>query len=393
MEPLSFAGLFGAGLLTFASPCVLPLIPLYLSFLSGASVADLRAGRTGRGLLAVGVAFSMGLTAVFVLLGVAAAAVGAQLEAHRSVWIPLAGVALVLFGLKLMGLLKLPFLDREVRPALSIVRKGSGVLGAFGLGAAFALGWTPCVGPVLGAALSFSATAGASPLESALYLSVFALGLTTPLMLVAGFSSVALRWMDRLKPHLGKLEKLSGAAVAAVGVLLLTGVLLGTPTDDVSAEPSTTVATAPATAQTAAGTDPAAAEEPAVCEVTADGTGSSCGLPAGPAVSVEDPVTPWIPDGAHVLAFESDHCPVCTRMKDVVASAERRCSEAGAPIQRVNVATSSGLSQARSRGVVGVPTYVFVDRDGNEVSRLIGEHSEARLLESIEAASGKTCGS
>lgn len=386
MEPLSFAGLFAAGLLTFASPCVLPLIPLYLSFLSGASVADLRAGRTDKGLLAVGLSFSLGLTAVFVLLGVAAGALGAQLEAHRSVWIPVAGVALVLFGLKLMGLLKIPFLDREVRPALNVVKKGSGVLGAFGLGAAFALGWTPCVGPVLGAALSFSATAGASIAESALYLTVFAAGLTTPLILVAAFSSVALRWMDRLKPHLGKLEKVSGLAVAAVGVLLLTGVLLGTATVEEEPAPVAAAAPSPATPVTVD------SEEPVACEVTADGTGSSCGLPAGVAVSVDDPVTPWVPDGAVVLAFESDHCPVCARMKDVVANAERRCSETGAPIQRVNVATSSGLSQARSRGVVGVPTYVFLDRDGNEVSRLIGEHPEARLLESIEAAAGKSCG-
>lgn len=389
MEPLSFAGLFAAGILTFASPCVLPLVPLYLSFLSGASVADLRAGRNGRGLIGIGIAFSLGLSAVFVALGVAAGAMGASLEAHRDKWIPFAGVALVLFGLKLLGVLKIPFLDREVRPAMTAVRRGTGLLSAFGLGAAFALGWTPCVGPVLGAALSFAATSSADPLTSALYLAVFAAGLSFPLVLVAAFSSAAFRWMDRIKPHLGKLEKVTGVAVATVGVLMVTGLLLGAPTleDSVSADVST-VSSQPVAA-TAVSADPEAAEEPLACGVSTE----ACDLPAGAedAVATDAPVTPWIPAGAHVLAFESNHCPVCERMKPVVASAELRCSDTGAPFHRVDVGTSAGLSHARSRGVIGVPTYVFLDQGGNEVARLIGEQSIDRVRESVEAASGKPC--
>lgn len=385
MEPLSFAGLFVAGALTFASPCVLPLVPLYLSFLSGASISELKAGKGGGRLLAVGMAFSLGLSVVFVTLGMAAGALGAQLEAHRTVWVPVAGAALILFGLKLLGLLRLPFLDREVRPVLSVVKRGSGVVGAFGLGAAFALGWTPCVGPVLGAALSFSASASADPLRSALYLAVFSAGLCAPLVAVAAFGSVTLKGLDRLKPYLSRLEKVSGAAVTAVGVLLLTGVLLGAPPAASQAPDSVVAGVA-----VGAAPDPQAGEE-TVCEVTAEGKGSSCGLPAGPAVSVDTPVTPWLADGAFVLAFESDHCPVCARMKEVIASTERGCPQG--PIQRVDVGTSEGLSQARARGVVGVPTYVFLDRDGKEVSRLIGEQPEPSVRAGIEAATGKPCGS
>lgn len=390
MEPLSFAGLFAAGLLTFASPCVLPLIPLYLSFLSGASVADLRAGRNGRGLVGIGIAFSLGLSSVFVALGVAAGAMGASLEAHRDKWIPLAGVALVLFGLKLMGLLKIPFLDRDVRPALSKVRQGTGLLSAFGLGAAFALGWTPCVGPVLGAALSFAATSSADPLSSALYLAVFAAGLSFPLVLVAAFSAGAFRWMDKIKPHLGKLEKLTGAAVATVGVLMITGLLLGTTVVDDSAVAASEVSAAATVAAVDPAPAPADGEAVEACGVSTE----ACALPevaSDPVSTAVAPVTPWVHEGAQVLAFESGHCPVCERMKPVVASAEKGCSDTGAPFRRVDVGTSSGLSHARSRGVFGVPTYVFLDRGGKEVSRLIGEQSVERVRESVEAAAGKPC--
>ena len=149
----SLPALFLAGLLTFLSPCVLPLVPVYLAMLAGASAVALQEGGNRGRLLLATLAFSLGLATVFVVLGLAASAVGRTLSGHRLLVVQLAGLAVFLAGLKLMGLVHVPWLDREARPWLASVRKGSGLLWPLLLGGAFALGWSPCVGPVLGSVL------------------------------------------------------------------------------------------------------------------------------------------------------------------------------------------------------------------------------------------------
>src|SRR5664279_3960060 len=130
--------LFVAGLLTFLSPCVLPLVPIYLATLAGTSATALRAGSRGKGLFLSTLAFALGLSVVFVSLGLAASAVGRTLSGHRALVLQLSGLAIFLAGLKLMGVLRVPGLDRDVRPWLSSIRRSSGLLWPFLFGAAFA---------------------------------------------------------------------------------------------------------------------------------------------------------------------------------------------------------------------------------------------------------------
>jgi cytochrome c-type biogenesis protein len=186
-EAMSFdlPALFAAGLLTFLSPCVLPLVPLYLGFLAGASVAEVRRGSRARRLVVTAIAFSLGLGAVFVALGLAATAAGRYLGEHREALLRVSGVAIALFGVHQMGLLRLPFIQGERRPFLARLGGGGSLASAFAFGAAFALGWTPCVGPVLGTALTYAASASASPARGALLLATYAAGLATPLIAVA----------------------------------------------------------------------------------------------------------------------------------------------------------------------------------------------------------------
>jgi cytochrome c biogenesis protein CcdA len=218
----TFPALFFAGALTFLSPCVLPLVPIYLAMLAGTSAVALREGSRGKGLVASTIAFSLGLAAVFVMLGLAASAVGRTLSGHRVLVFQLAGLAIFLAGLKLMGFLRVPWLDREARPWLASIRRGGGLAWPFLFGAAFALGWSPCVGPVLGSVLAFAGTAG-SPTKAALYLGTYALGLTLPLVAVSLVAPLALRLLDRAKRHLRVFELASGTLLVAMGLLMITG--------------------------------------------------------------------------------------------------------------------------------------------------------------------------
>ncbi|MGH7912327.1 MAG: cytochrome c biogenesis CcdA family protein [Candidatus Dormibacteraceae bacterium] len=201
-----------AGVLSFSSPCILPLIPGYLGYMSG--VASTR-GRT----LGAAVLFVLGFTLVFTALGAAASSVGSVLNLHRVLLEQIAGVLVVLLGLFLIGIVRLPVLMREGRPLLGWAKPGPG--GAFLLGIGFAFGWTPCIGPVLGAILILAS--GQSTVASGtLLLLVYSLGLGVPFLLTAvlldRFRGVR-RWLGR---HGRVIDVAGGALLIAMGVLMFT---------------------------------------------------------------------------------------------------------------------------------------------------------------------------
>ncbi|MBN2575410.1 MAG: sulfite exporter TauE/SafE family protein [Deltaproteobacteria bacterium] len=366
----SIPSLFLAGLLTFLSPCVLPLVPIYLAMLAGTSAAAVREGE-GRGRLVAGtIAFALGLALVFVTLGLAASAVGRALSGHRVLLLQLAGVAVFLAGLKLTGLVQVPWLDREARPYLASVRKGGGLLWPFLLGAAFALGWSPCIGPVLGSVLVFAGSTGSAPM-AAFYLGIYALGLTLPLVAVSLASPIALRLLDRAKRHLRRFEIASGALLAALGLLFVTGhvSVLMTP-----------LATAPS------------ASVPAV--VPAAAAPATCSANASPADDAPAPLSSIGSENERspaLLKFVAADCSICQRMAPVVAAAERACSRHGVRVEEIDVATAAGRARAAKHGVLGVPTFLFVERDGAEVARLVGEQPREVLVQSLEVLAGHEC--
>jgi cytochrome c-type biogenesis protein len=210
-----------AGLLSFLSPCVLPIVPPYLAYMGGVSVGELAEAREARrrALLAAA-CFVLGLSTVFLLLGAAASAAGRALLQYQGWFVTLAGVMIMLFGAHFLGVLRLPFLAREAR--IDAGDQGGSALGAYVLGLAFAFGWTPCLGPILGTILGLAATE-ADVVRGMALLATYALGLGIPFLLVAAFFPHLGSLMIAMRRNLGWIERASGLLLWTVGLLMLTG--------------------------------------------------------------------------------------------------------------------------------------------------------------------------
>ncbi len=210
-----------AGLLSFLSPCVLPIVPPYLAYMSGVTMNE-AAGtvKARRTVLLTALFFVLGLSTVFLFLGFTASAFGAFFLQNQQLFAQIAGVVVIVFGLHFLNVFRIPILDREAR--LDAGDKGGSALGAYVLGLAFAFGWTPCIGPQLGAILSLAAQE-ASVARGTVLLGVYAAGLGIPFLLVAVFLQRSMKMMGWLKRHMGVIEKTMGALLLVVGVMLLTG--------------------------------------------------------------------------------------------------------------------------------------------------------------------------
>lgn len=216
-------GTFGAGLLSFVSPCVLPLVPPYLAFIAGASLDELSGAgyeAARRRVFLAALAFVAGFSSVFVAMGATASVFGQLVRSHLDVLAPAAGVIVIVMGLHFLGLFRIPLLYREARVAVE--RRPAGPLGAYLIGLAFGFGWTPCIGPVLAAVLSVAAardTVG----QGAGLLAVYAAGLGVPFLAAAAFSQPFMKTMARFRTHMGTVEKITGVLLIATGIAFLTG--------------------------------------------------------------------------------------------------------------------------------------------------------------------------
>ena len=225
-ESLGLVVAFTAGLLSFLSPCVLPLVPSYATFITGMTVdqladADRASARTRRVVVLHGLLFVAGFTTVFLLLGASATFLGALFRyVSRGVEVG-GGILLVAFGLALLGVLRVPGLGREWRYHFGSERP-MGLAGTFLIGITFGAGWTPCIGPVLGGILTLAATR-TSLAEGMGLLAVYSAGLAIPFLLSTVLLGQFLGAFRRIRPFLPWIERLSGAMLVGVGILLLTG--------------------------------------------------------------------------------------------------------------------------------------------------------------------------
>ena len=208
-----------AGALSFVSPCVLPVVPPYLAYISGISFPELMEGRARGNVVQSAAMFVIGLSTVFILLGLAASALGSLFLQHQVLLGRVAGGVIVVFGLHFVGIIRIPILDNEARFNVS---GGGGMVGAYVLGLAFAFGWAPCIGPQLGAILSL-ASQEESVVRGAFLLAFYAAGLGIPFMLAAVFIGRSIRIMNSLKPHMKLIERSIGGLLLAVGLLLVFG--------------------------------------------------------------------------------------------------------------------------------------------------------------------------
>jgi cytochrome c-type biogenesis protein len=217
---------FAAGFLSFISPCVLPLIPGYISFVSGISVDEMRgdtAPATSRlQVFLTSLAFVIGFSIVFVALGASATAIGKFMFAKLPLLSKIAGVILIIFGLHTMGVFRLAFLETEKR--VHAQRKPAGPLGAMLVGVAFAFGWTPCIGPILGGILAIAGSKYTVS-EGITLLAVYSLGLGIPFLLTSLAINQFFTAAKRIRKHYHTIEVASGALLIAIGVLIVTGQL------------------------------------------------------------------------------------------------------------------------------------------------------------------------
>jgi len=211
---------FTAGVLSFLSPCVLPLVPSYLTFVTGMSLEDLQTGVNRRATFMHALLFVVGFSAIFVLLGASASFLG-QFFRQYEVWIArIGGVIIILLGLHLTGILRIAPLMRERRVHLN--DKPAGYLGTLGVGMALGAGWTPCIGPILGAILTYGFTQKTMWAGVGL-LSVYSLGLAVPFLVSALALDAFLQAFQRFRRWIPVVEKGSGALLVALGLLLVTG--------------------------------------------------------------------------------------------------------------------------------------------------------------------------
>ncbi len=211
---------FTAGVFSFLSPCVLPLVPSYLTFVTGMSLEDLQEGVDRKTTFTHSLLFVVGFSSIFILLGASASFLGQFLRAYE-IWIArIGGVIIVLLGMHLAGVFKITPLLREKR--LHLNDKPAGYLGTLGVGVAFGAGWTPCIGPALGAILTYGMTQDTMWAGVGL-LTVYSLGLAVPFLL----ASLALDWFlqtfQRFRTWIPIVEKASGVLLIILGILLLTG--------------------------------------------------------------------------------------------------------------------------------------------------------------------------
>jgi cytochrome c-type biogenesis protein len=219
---LSAAG--AAGLLSFLSPCVLPLVPPYLTFIAGTTIEDVaheRVSQARRDVFLAAILFVLGFSSVFVALGATASFFGQMLRAHIAALSLIAGLAIILMGLHFLGVFRLTFLYREKRVE---VAKPLGLWGAYVMGLAFAFGWTPCIGPILAAILAIAASEETAWRGAGL-LAVYSLGLGVPFLLAAIALEPFIGFLKKFRTHFGAVERVVGALLIATGIGFLTGAM------------------------------------------------------------------------------------------------------------------------------------------------------------------------
>lgn len=224
MFEMTYLGALMAGLLSFFTPCILPMVPFYLSYMAGLSMSELRSDNAiapgaQKRLVLQAIFFALGVTTIFMLLGMGATAIGQAFGQWKQPLSYVAAAVLFVFGLHFLGVIRIPFLYREARVESTL--KPTTVLGAYVMGLAFGFGWTPCVGPALAAILMIASGMG-DIWRGALLLAVYGIGMTAPFVIAALFAKPFLGWVQRHRSAVAYVEKAMGAMLILFAILIVT---------------------------------------------------------------------------------------------------------------------------------------------------------------------------
>ncbi len=208
-----------AGVISFLSPCVLPIVPPYLAFMAGSSMEEIEQGKSKK-VIVTSLFFVLGLSTVFMFLGIAASALGRSLLRYQGEMTIFGGIIIMFFGLHFLNILRIPFLQHDTR--IKAKTEGGTFMGAYVLGLAFAFGWSPCIGPILGTILFLVVDEGNIG-KGVIMMGAYAFGLGIPFILTAVFINRAIGVMNRIKRHLDKIERISGLLLWTIGLMMVTG--------------------------------------------------------------------------------------------------------------------------------------------------------------------------
>jgi cytochrome c-type biogenesis protein len=392
---ITIAIAFAAGLLSFLTPCVLPLVPGYISLISGVSVEHLKgeggASRTAarRAVIVNSLAFNAGVSLIFVLLGATAGWVGNVL--FSTPWVRIVGgVVIMLFGLQMMGVLKIGALYRDTRKFSD--DKPSGPLGAALLGVAFAAGWTPCIGPILGGIIGLAATSGGW--KSGLVLSAFyAAGLAIPFLVVGLLMNAFLGFYAKFRRHLHKVEVASGVLLIVIGLMVASNSLTWVSSlasrylpdfeRRFAGQPSPTDPVPQPTAQKPAPTSAATEPAPEVEVTTLDGKPLKVSELRGQVVLLNFWATWCVPCRSEIPSLNAMHRDLSGRGFRVIGVTTNDSAELVRDYQKEvkqDYTVALGDDGVAGRYSVGVlPTTFIIDRQGRIRHKIIGEKSRAQF--------------
>jgi len=221
MTQIPYIVAFSGGLLSFFSPCVLPLVPAYLANLAGVTAIDPQSRKSYLPALFHSLSFVLGFSLIFIVLGASVGLIGTTITAHSALLRQIAGGLIIAFGIFLITAFKLPWLNYEKR-LKTTASSNPGYLRSIGIGAAFALGWTPCIGPILGAILTL-AWSSQTAAEGALLLTIYSLGLGIPFIILGLVWGAIMPLWKSINRYLGVISIVSGVLLIIVGILILTG--------------------------------------------------------------------------------------------------------------------------------------------------------------------------
>lgn len=382
---------FLAGILSFLSPCVLPLVPGYVSLISGVSIDRLKSDGSHQGarrsVIFNSIAFNIGLSIIFVALGATAGWVGASIISNPWVRI-IGGIIIIAFGLQLIGLLKIRALYKDTR--VFSEEKPRGMLGSFTLGIAFAAGWTPCIGPILGGIIGLAATSGGW--RSGLVLSAFySAGLAVPFLLTGLGINKFLGFYSKFRTHLHKVEVVSGVILIAVGLLVASGyatLLASSQLAAIMPNPESWIKVQPADpARVAAGLNKENLQPvPEVELQTLDGQSFQLSSLRGRVVLLNFWATWCVPCRSEIPEFNVMHRDLESQGLSIVgvstydSANDVRNFWNDIPQNYTSLIGDSGVESKFA--VSGLPTTFIIDRNGNIRAKIIGE----RKRDTFEAA-------